>query len=446
MLPRMFGGSKKQAGWDIMPKITKRLVDGLRPDPAGRDLFVWDDALKGFGLRMKPSGAASYLIQYRNAHGQTRRMVVSKVGILTPEEARDVARDKLAEAAKGADPSAERHAAREALTVGELCDWYLTEAPKTPGPRGKVKKAGTLALDRGRIECHVKPLIGQKTVASLTRRDIERLQVDIATGKTAKAKPGEGRGASPTGGRGAAARTTGMLGAILEFAKRQGVIEINPALGVHKFPDEKRRRFLSIDEIKVLGMAMREAEAEGENKTGLAAIRALLLTGCRRNEILALPRSWLDARARCIRFEDTKSGAQLRPIGAEAAKLLVERPQRDNCPWLFPADRGDGHFIGLPRVLARVCERAKLDGVSLHVLRHSFAAMAAEVGFSELTIAGMLGHTVPGVTARYAHVPDSALVAAADRVSARIAAALDGREESGQVVPLRRGLGDDRKG
>ena len=181
---------------------------------------------------------------------------------------------------------------------------------------------------------------------------------------------------------------------------------------------------------------MRKAEDNGENRTGIAAIRALLLTGCRRNETLALPWSWLDAKARCIRFEDTKSGAQLRPIGATAANYLAAQTRRKASPWVFPADRGDGHFIGLPRVLARLCARAGLENVTVHTLRHTFAATAAELGFSELTIAGLLGHSVPGVTARYAHVPDSALVAAADRVAARIAAALDGRATA-EVVPLR---------
>jgi integrase len=158
------------------------------------------------------------------------------------------------------------------------------------------------------------------------------------------------------------------------------------------------------------------------------------MTGLRRMEALALPQAWVDGRARCIRFEDTKSGPQLRPIGAEAVKLIDAQPGRKGCPWVFPAAQGDGHFVGLPKVLERMCDKAGLNGITLHVLRHSFAAAAAEMGFSELTIAGLLGHRVPGVTARYAHVPDSALVSAADRVSARIAAALDGREPA-DVLP-----------
>lgn len=162
-------------------------------------------------------------------------------------------------------------------------------------------------------------------------------------------------------------------------------------------------------------------------------IRLLLLTGLRRNEGLSLPWGWVDTGARCIRFGDSKSGAQLRAIGAAAIALLKSLPRADNAPFVFPADRGDGHFVGLPRVLARMCARAGLAGVTVHVLRHSFAAAAAEMGFSELTIAGLLGHSVPGVTARYAHVPDRALVAAADQVSARIATALAGQTGAGVI-------------
>jgi integrase len=324
-----------------LAKITKRVVDALRPDP-NRDVFQWDagdGALKGFGLRVKPTGVASYFVQYRNKEGRTRRLVLGRVGELTPTEARHLATDKLKDARRGGDPSAERHAARVAITVSELCDLYIADAKQRIKP-------STLAMDRSRIECHVKPLIGRRTVAGLTRRDIERFQTDIAGGKSAR--PRKGRGGNASGGRSVAARTVGMLGTILEFGKQHGIISDNPARGVRRFPDKKRGRFLSLDELAALGRAMREATINGENRTGVAAVRALLLTGCRRNEVLALPWTWLDARARCIRFEDTKSGPQLRPIGAAAMKQIGAQSHNKNCQWVFPADHGEGHFIGLP--------------------------------------------------------------------------------------------------
>ena len=150
-------------------------------------------------------------------------------------------------------------------------------------------------------------------------------------------------------------------------------------------------------------------------------------------EALALPRAWIDRRHQCIRFGDTKSGPQIRPLGGAAMRLLESLSFREESPWVFPADQGDSHFVGLPKVLNRVCARAGLDDVTIHVLRHSFAATAAELGFSQLTIAGLLGHGVPGVTARYAHIPDRALIAAADRVSDTIAEALEDGGRSGHA-------------
>src|SRR5438874_2422169 len=104
LLPSCFPGASLETA--TMPKLSKRTVDAIRPDPAGRDVFVWDSgdgALKGFGIRMKPSGVATYLVQYRTKEGRTRRLAIGKVGVLTPDEARVIASDKLKEAAKGGD-------------------------------------------------------------------------------------------------------------------------------------------------------------------------------------------------------------------------------------------------------------------------------------------------------------------------------------------------------
>lgn len=413
-----------------MPKITKRVVDSLKSDPNGKDVFVWDSgdgSLKGFGIRIKPSGAASYLVQYRNKHGRTRRLAISKVGVLTPEQARAEANEKLRIVAKGGDPSAERHADRTAMTVEELCRLYQEDTKK------KIKPS-THEANEGRIKRHVIPLLGGKPVKSLALRDIERFQADIAAGKTAK----KGKvGGKRTNGHSIASRTVGMLGTIFEFAKRHGIILENPAKGVRKFPDEKKQRFLSMKELHALGKALNEAEAMGENKTAIAAIRALFLTGCRRNEVLSLPKKWVDLDACCIRFGDTKSGAQVRPVGKCVIELLSPLVQEGDAMWVFPSERGEGHLVGLPRILKRYYKKAKIEDASIHTSRHTFSAVAAELGYSVLTIAGIIGHAVPGVTARYAHVPDRALLSAADRVSLEISDALSGRKDERKVVSFR---------
>ena len=407
-----------------MAKITKRVVDALQADK-DRDVFAWDSELRGFGVRTKPSGVKTFLIQYRNVEGRTRRLVLGQYGALTPEAARDLAREKLAGVAKGEDPSAERHAIRAGMSVSEVCDWYLEEAQagRILGRNRRPIKASTLKMDQSRIETHIKPLLGARLVSGLTLRDIEGMQADIAAGKSARGRKA-GRGGKSTGGCGVASRTVGTLRGLLGHAARLNIVGKNPAEGVRQLAVERRQRRLSDDELRHLGQVMRNLAAEGEHPTGLAAIRLMLLSGFRRMEVLGLERSWVSRRDHCVRFPDTKSGAQIRVIG-EAAMTCVEAASgREGSPFVFPADWGDGHFVGVVRVLDRVCAKANLKDVTPHVLRHTFASVAGDLGFSELTIAGLLGHAARGVTQRYIHL-DTALVVAADRISAQLARLLD---------------------
>src|SRR4029434_3232923 len=164
-----------------------------------------------------------------------------------------------------------------------------------------------------------------------------------------------------------------------------------------------------------------------DHPAGVGAIRLMLLAGFRRMEVLGLRRTCVQRSAHCIRCPDTKSGEQIRALGEAAMDCIEAQPTRADSLFVFPADWGDGHFIGVVRVLDRICRKAKLDVVTPHVLRHTFASVAGDLGFSELTIAGLLGHSAHGVTQRYVHL-DTALVVAADRVSMQIANSL--RSES----------------
>jgi integrase len=420
-----------------MARITKRLVDSLRPKQANgaepgdekasapkKDVVAWDDALRGFGVRFKPTGSGAYIIQYRNAEGRSKRLTLGSVTELTAEEARKLARTKLSSVAQGGDPAEEKRAARAAPTVGEVCDWYLekAESGELLGRRRRPIAKKTLALDRSRIDTHVRPLLGDRRAQNLTLADIERFQADVVAGKTAK--PRKGRGGVTTGGAGVAGRTVGMLHTIFAQAARLHLIPDNPARGVRRVSvDNMVERRLSLGEIKALGAAMRQADEE--SPVALAAVWLMLLTGFRRMEVLTMERAWIDAEAPCVRFPTTKSGAQLRAIGRPALELLHAQPSGANAnPYVFPAEVGDGHFVGIVRVLQRLCVTARLNDVTPHVLRHTFASVAGDMGFSELTIAGLLGHAGRGVTQRYVHL-DKALLMAADKVAEEIDQALD---------------------
>ena len=412
-----------------MEKVSKRTVDALKPSKVGvkvSENFLWDLELRGFGVRVSPAGLKSFIVQYRTPEGRHRRTVIGRYGMMTPEKARGAAWDILSAVAKGIDPAAAPEPDRNAITVSALCDWFLAEAEagRILGRRRRPIKASTLAMDRSRIDAHIKPLLGARQVGALTLGDIEGAQADIAAGKTAKPRAGS-RGGATTGGEGVAARTMSTLHAIFEHAVRLGKVENNPGKGVRRLASTPRDRRLSRAEIAKLGKAMRSAEAAGEHPTGLAAIRLLLLTGFRRLEGLGLRHDWLNAEEAAVRFPDTKSGAQLRVIGRPAVELLLAQPRIAKSPFFFQADWGEGHFIGIVRVLDRICALAGLADVTPHTLRHTFASVAGDLGFSELTIAALLGHASRGVTQRYVHI-DEALRMAADKIAGEIAAILDG--------------------
>ena len=420
-------------------KLTKRVVDAVKsPEPSKvgvkvREHFLWDRELRGFGVQVMPSGLKSFVIQYRTPDGRPRRVVIGRYGLMTVEEARTLAHEKLVAVSKGIDPIAQEAKSAGRLTVAEICDWYIAEADagRILGRRRRAIKASTLAMDRSRIEAHIKPLLGRRQIGSLKLGDIEGAQADIAAGKTSKARVGS-RGGATTGGEGVAARTMSTLHAIFAHAARLGLIEANPAKGVRKLAAQPRIRRLSRAEIERVGKTLRARAEEGEHPTGLAAIRFLLLTGFRRMEALGLQRAWLDEEEGGIRFPDTKSGAQTRVIGRAAIDLLLDQPQTKS-PFFFPADWGEGHFIGVVRIFDRVCAVAGLDDVTPHTLRHTFASVAGDLGFSELTIAALLGHAARGVTQRYVHI-DEALKLAADRVVAEISDLLDGRASTKRIA------------
>lgn len=416
-----------------MPKLIKRVVDKLKPDPNGGDLVLWDSEIRGFGVRVKPTGVVSYLVQYRNRQGRSRRLTLGKHGVLTPEEARTEAKKALGTVQKGGDPAEDKGEARRDPTIRELCDLYLAE-----GPAAKpAKKASSWAADVSNIRRHIVPLLGRKHLRALTRADVERFQRDVTQGRTAADEKTGPRGrAIVEGGPGTAARATAVLGAALAFAVQRGLRPDSPAGGVKLNKGRKVERFLSIAELARLGVAMAAAERAGGNATMITAIRLLLLTGCRKNEILGLRWEWVDLERGALRLPDSKTGAKVVPLGAPAREILAGLPRRESCPWVLPAAKGDGHMIGLPRAWRKIAEAAKLEAVRLHDLRHGFASVAVADGSSLYILGKVLGHTQARTTEKYAHLDADPVLAIADRTSRKIAAALKGGGDGGQVVQL----------
>lgn len=421
-------------------KLTKRTVAGIVPDPT-RDIYAWDNELRGFGLRVKPTDVRSFIIQYRNSGSISRRLTIGKSGVLTVDEARTLAKRALADVIKGGDPAANRSEDRRAITVRQLCQSYLDTAEEglILGKRGQPKKLSTLYVDRGRITRHILPLLGNRRVRDLTTPDINCFMQAVASGKTADdVKTGLRGRAIVNGGWTAATRAVGLLGGILTFAVSEGVISINPARGIKRPADQRREVRLSGQQYAQLGQALDQAAARGENPKAIAAIKLLALTGCRRGEIEWLRWTELDLPGHCLRLADSKEGRSIRPLGRAAIELISSLPREGE--FILPGGRLDKPFSGLAKAWRQIIGPTPLVGLTPHGLRHAYASMASDLGYSEPSIAALLGHATRGVTSRYIHHLDAALVAAADTVSDRIAAALEGRSVKTHVIQLHRPL------
>lgn len=268
-------------------KITKRAVDALTP-ASSTETVLWDAEVKGFGVRARAAGGKSYILHYRVGAGRgaaLRKLTIGKHGSpWTPETARIEAKRLLAEVAAGRDPATARQQEREVLTFGELIDLYLSE--------GAVhKKASTLKADRGRIEHHLRPLLGKSRADRIGRADVERMRNAVAAGKTTekiatadKRRPGS----IARGGKGAAAQCVALVSSLFAFAIGRGLCADNPARSVKKAPVRKVERFLSEAEIARLAEALDAEAQQSGNPYPPAAIKLLLLTGCRKGEIANL--------------------------------------------------------------------------------------------------------------------------------------------------------------
>jgi integrase len=404
-------------------KITKTIVDKL---PVAS--LVWDAECTGFHIRRQKGEARVYSVFYRTKDGRQRFCKIGRHGApWTVDDARKKAREILVEVGNGGDPAGAKYDDRKSATVAQLCDTYLAEA--AAGRilrRGKSKKASTVVVDRSNVKNHIVPILGALKVAAINRGDVERFLNTVSERKTRKV--GQSRS---TGGRGAAARTMGLLGAIFSFAIKRGMRTDNPVRGVDRPADGVRTRRMSEDEYAQLGEALRALSVTLWTPA-VAAARFLAVSGWRKGEALALKWSEVDLASRTAALSDTKTGFSMRPLSHAACALLRDLPRMGEL--VFPSSRGNDRPMR-GRFWDPIARRAALPvAVTPHTLRHSFASTAADLGYSELTIAVLLGHRKASITSRYVHSADAVLLSAADAVAKHIEERLGFSEPAGVVV------------
>lgn len=370
-------------------RISDKLTRAAEAPERGNRI-VYDDALKGFGLRVTAKGARSFVLNYR-VKGRERRITIGQYPAWSVAAARRQAEEYRRRINLGDDPLEEREAVRAAPTVADLFERYAKEHLPTKAPR-------SAADDRSMWMKDILPAIGPKKVADVSSTDCDALHRAISRDRPTRAN-----------------RVIEVLRKAMNLAIRWGWIERNPASGVRRNPEKRRTRYLSRDEIARLQAAL-EAHPQ---RTSADAILFLLLTGCRRGEALGATWDQFDLEKRIwTKPEGTTKQRRVHRIPySEAVAVVLERRRAEaGGTFIFSGSLG-APLVDVKRTWASVCRTAELPGVRMHDLRHTYASLLASSGASLPVVGALLGHSQPQTTARYAHLYDDTLRSATQSVA-----------------------------
>lgn len=391
-----------------MANLTKRTIDLAS---AGRKVFcVWDDKLKGFGLRVMPSGRKTFVVKCM-VKGRQKFITIGPHGPITAEQARSRALEILGAAKSGGEPTRKQDEARRSPTMKSLGERVLKE-------HASIRcKPSTQAEYKRSVELFINPVMGARKVVEIERKDIAQLHHSL------NQTPYQ------------ANRTLGVLSKMFNLAEIWGLRPdgSNPCRHVRKYAERKRERFLSEEEFARLGEVLKEVERERtETQSAVNAIRLLMLTGCRLGEIMTLEWAHVNLESRELRLPDSKTGAKVVHFGEAAATILKGIQRIDGNPFVITGAKDGGHLTDLQHPWRRIRAKAGLNDVRIHDLRHSFASSALALGEGLPMIGKLLGHTQVQTTARYAHLANAPIKAAAARVSDRIGDVVLGKISASQ--------------
>lgn len=381
-----------------MAKLSKRLVEAA--EVRSSEYMMWDGDMAGFGVRIMPSGRRSYFVQYR-VGTRSRRLTLGAHGVLTPEQARTLAVQALAAVRAGDDPAENRKQRREAILVRELAERFDREHISV-----RVKES-TAREYRRNLKRFILPTFGRLRVEEITRADVARFHHGL------RHIPYQ------------ANRNLEIISKMFSLAEMWGLRPdgTNPRRHIAKYREEKRERFLSAAELKRLGDVLDEMTAERiENPSAIAAVRLLLLTGCRLNEIMKLRWEDIDLADGALRLPDSKTGARRVHVGQAVLDQLATIARDPFNPHVIAGTLPGRPLSDLQPFWRRVRARAGLKDVRIHDMRHTFASVAVAAGQSFPMIGKLLGHSQVQTTARYAHLAGDPVRSAANDVAAKIAA------------------------
>ena len=384
-----------------MPSVNLTARLARKTKPQAKDTILFDKALPGFGLRIHPSGRKVWILQTR-IEGRSRRIVIANYAEMRLAEARRRARELLARIRAGQNPAEDIQREKQTPTFSAFAEEYLRRCDPLWKPSGRKTV-------RIYLKARLLPAFGKMPLDRIGPEDVASW-FDAAS----KDKPG------------AANRAFEILRAMLSRAEEWGMRErgTNPCIGIAKNPGKKVARFLDTEEMKRLGRTLEAHESQWPE--AVAAIRLLLLTGCRRGEVLNL--RWCDIADNAIMLPDSKTGPRSVPLGKAARTVIEALPSpRDPDAFLFPKNAGRHDPPNIVTCWRTICADAELGKLRLHDLRHTTASQAVMSGENLPLVGKLLGHRRHSTTAGYAHLADGYLVKAAERIGSKIAAMMNGR-------------------
>ena len=382
-------------------RLSKRVIDKAKYEGRG-GCYLWDTEILGFGLRIYPTGRKSFVVTY-HVRGRQRYFTIGRFGELTVQQARALSLETLAEARQGKDPAGEYQTSRKAPTMVDLADRFMNDHALIK------KKPKSAARDRQLWDRCVLPELGKRKVHDIRRNDVAKLLTAMAD-------------------------TPAMANKVQTLlSKAFNLAEIwewrpegsNPCRHVGRFKEQSRERYLSHSELERLGQVLTRMEAERAIlPQAIAAIRLLVLTGCRSAEILKLKWTEVDFERRCLALEDSKTGRRTVMLNEAALEIIDDLPRVG--PYVIPGRTPDRPLSTLQHLWKRIRAEADLEDVRIHDIRHTYASFGVNNGHNLAVVGKLLGHSKIQTTQRYAHLADDPLRQANEQIGSGLAASLQG--------------------
>jgi integrase len=378
-------------------KITAAVIAAMKSDDV-----IFDTATRGFCVRARARDR-SFLVRVR-IDGKQKALTIGRYepGVLGVEDARKIAQSWIVDARAGKDPTAVREARKAAPTLAELAERYIVER-SVPH-----KKPNSVRQDKQMLRQHIIPQLGQRRAIDISKSDVAKLHFGMRE--------------TPA----AANRCCDVLSSVLGWAEEVGIRPdgTNPCRGVKRNREKRRENALTSADLGKLGEALAKSK---EDWRSVAAIRLLLFSGARMNEILSLKWEYIDTDRGVANLPDSKSGATKRYLPAAALAVLASLPRMAGSPFVLPGDRAGKPFQGLEKPWQRIRATIGLEKVRLHDLRHTYASVAVSDGVSLFVVGELLGHKQAATTKRYAHLASDPARAFADKNGERLLSMLDGK-------------------